>query len=96
VYHVPGEYPYQWYQCCGLGLRHSLTAPEPGEGVPIRTTTTLGTRKRARAYMLARMVVEIRSIDLAVEEEPYHELVPLASNTDNAHVFPRRTCVRVF
>jgi hypothetical protein len=39
----------------------ALTAPEPGEQVP-RTTT--------RGTMLARIVVEIRAADIAVELKP--------------------------
>ncbi len=64
----------------------TLTAPEPGEQVPsqddhpwnpqTRTTTDTVLREamqalvRVQAHMLARMVVEIRSADLAVELEP--------------------------
>ena len=63
-----------------------LTAPEPGEQVPsqddhpwnpqTRTTTETVLREamqalvRVQAHMLARIVVEIRSADLAVELEP--------------------------
>ena len=64
----------------------ALTAPEPGEQVPsqddlpwnpqTRTTTETVIREamqalvRVQAHMLARIVVEIRSADLAVELEP--------------------------
>ncbi len=63
-----------------------LTAPEPGEQVPIqddhpwnpqtRTTTETVLREamqalwRVQAHMLARIVVEIRAADIAVELEP--------------------------
>jgi hypothetical protein len=64
----------------------ALTAPEPGEQVPsqddlpwnpqARTTTVTVLREamqalwRVQAYMLARIVVEIRAADIAVELEP--------------------------
>ncbi len=63
-----------------------LTAPEPGEQVPsqddhpwnpqTRTTTETVLREamqalvRVQAHMLARIVVEIRAADIAVELEP--------------------------
>ncbi len=63
----------------GTGLM--LTAPEPGEQVPSqddhpRTTTETVLREamqalvRVQAHMLARIVVEIRAADIAVELEP--------------------------
>ena len=64
----------------------ALTAPEPGEQVPsqddhpwnpqTRTTTETVLREamqalwRVQAHMLARIVVEIRAADIAVELEP--------------------------
>jgi hypothetical protein len=64
----------------------ALTAPEPGEQVPnqddhpfnpqTRTTTETALREamqalvRVQAHMLARIVVEIRAADIAVELEP--------------------------
>ncbi len=64
----------------------ALTAPEPGEQVPrqddhpwnpqMRTTTETVLREamqalvRVQAHMLARIVVEIRAADIAVELEP--------------------------
>jgi hypothetical protein len=61
----------------------ALTAPEPGEQVPsqewnpqTRTTTETVLREamqalvRMQAHMLARIVVEIRAADIAVELEP--------------------------
>ncbi len=64
----------------------ALTAPEPGEQVPsqddhpwnpqARTTTETVLREamqalvRVLAHMLARIVVEIRAADIAVELEP--------------------------
>ena len=65
---------------------YSSTAPEPGEQVPsqddhpwnpqTRTTTETVLREamqalvRVQAHMLARIVVEIRAADIAVELEP--------------------------
>ncbi len=61
----------------------ALTAPEPGEQVPsqddhpwnpqARTTTETVLREAMhalQAHMLARIVVEIRAADIAVELEP--------------------------
>ena len=65
---------------------YTCTAPEPGEQVPsqddhpwnpqTRTTTETVLREamqalvRVQAHMLARIVVEIRAADIAVELEP--------------------------
>ncbi len=69
----------------------ALTAPEPGEQVPsqddhpcnpqTRTTTETVQREamqalvRAQSHMLARIVVEIRAADIAVELEPYYTVM---------------------
>ncbi len=67
-----------------------VTAPEPGEQVPsqddrnpqVRTTTETVRREamqalvRVQAHLLARIVVEFRAADIAVELEPYRD-VPL-------------------
>jgi hypothetical protein len=73
------------YTCTGRVPYYS-TAPEPGEQVPsqddhpwnpqTRTTTETVLREamqalvRVQAHMLARIVVEIRAADIAVELEP--------------------------
>ncbi len=66
--------------------REWLDTPSQAKRRPVRTTTTFGTGRtttervvreamqklgRVQAHMLARMVVEIRSTHLAVEEEPH-------------------------
>ncbi len=76
----------------------SLTAPDPGEhlrgtrrrGLPLRpshmlasTTEAMQALVRVQAHMLARIVVEIRAADIAVELEP--QLYRDVFYADNAH-----------
>ena len=77
---------YQVLEYVARDWLDDLTAPEPGEQVPsqddhpwnpqTRTTTETVLREamqalvRVQAHMLARIVVEIRAADIAVELEP--------------------------
>ena len=79
-------HPGDRWSCQQSGPLDALTAPEPGEQVPsqddhpwnpqARTTTETVLREamqalwRVQAHMLARIVVEIRAADIAVELEP--------------------------
>ncbi len=72
-----------------------------GEQVPrnpqTQTTTETVLREamqalvRVQAHMLARIVVEIRAADIAVELEPWYTIVYCDVVYADAHAFPRCT-----